>query len=695
MDALVFMKYVADIERVPADAWDPESGTLRRSRLQMVANPLDDHALMVARRLTENADGRIVALSMGPASAERICRRAVAYGAHDAVLVSDKAFAGSDTLATARVLARAAKVAEARFGLVDPVIVCGMQSPDGDTAQVPAEIAAHLDIPLFAYATEVRLSDGWIECTVMEREHHSRARLCRDAGGISAVVACTGFTEALPFHTTLSAMTRAAEAEIAVWDVSDLHLADDETGLAGSATKVVKIESVARAHGTGTRVVLDEADDPAAEVAEILSGLSGALSSDDQLADQSDHQSGDAPGPTPPSASSSRPTVPGTVSPGGAPPRTDSPGGVLPAESAPRVEVSAASESRTPDVGLPLGGPCVTLCELHGGAPTAATLELVGETRRLAEGLGFLAAALILADELSEATVEALVSAGANRIVRTYSSDAAEVDLDRRSHLLAAAIQRIGPSFVLVPASLMGRTVAALTAGRLGLGLTADCTGLAVYVEDGRARLYQTRPALGGNILATIVSKTQPEMATVRAGVFPRRRHALSEVPVEQIIVKAVPPAALKTERISTERVEEAGADAGADIVVAVGVGIGTREKLEQFVRPLVEALRRRFPVNVTLACSRAAVEADILPYPYQIGQTGKTVRPSLYLALGISGAIQHRLGMENSVRILSVNPDPDAPIHDVSSVSLIATIEQAVPLLTAALNSSVDHEAV
>lgn len=643
MDALVLIKYVADIERVPADAWDPETGTLRRSRLQMVANPLDDHALMIARKVTEDG-GRIVALSMGPASAERICRRALAYGADDAVLISDRAFAGSDTLATARVLARAATVAQRRFDLNDPVIVCGMQSPDGDTAQVPAEVAAHLDTPLFPYATDVRLSDGRLECTLMERDHHSLARIGAGSGPLRAIVACTGFTEALPFHTTLTELARAAEAEISVWDAEALGLAAGETGLAGSATKVVKIESVARARGSGTRIVLDEADDPAGEVADIFSRLSASLSSADGHGAKDEE-----------------------------PART------------------AAHSPSQPVVSA--GGPCVTVCEIHDREPTAATLELVGEARRLADELGLQAAALVLGDDLGGGTANALVSAGANRIVRLCSPDGPAGGLRRRSHLLASAIEQLDPTFVLVPASLMGRTVASFTAGRLGLGLTADCTGLEVRIEGDRARLYQTRPALGGNILATIVSKTRPEMATVRAGVFAPRQHEPVDVRVEQVEVCALPSELIETRPISTERVAEAGADAAADIVVAVGVGIGTREKLEQFVRPLVDALRRRFPVNVTLACSRAAVEADILPYPYQIGQTGKTVRPALYLALGISGAIQHRLGMENSVRILSVNPDADAPIHDVSTVSLVATIEQAVPLLTKAIDLSTAHE--
>jgi electron transfer flavoprotein alpha subunit len=142
----------------------------------------------------------------------------------------------------------------------------------------------------------------------------------------------------------------------------------------------------------------------------------------------------------------------------------------------------------------------------------------------------------------------------------------------------------------------------------------------------------------------------------------------------------------LRTETASTA---VRGADENADIVVAVGSGVGSRSRLDSYVRPFIQALEDRLGTSVTLACSRAAVEGDILPYPYQVGQTGKTVRPKLYVALGISGAIQHRLGMENSVLVVSVNPDPEAPIHDVSGFSIIGTIEETVPTMTRALRSS------
>jgi electron transfer flavoprotein alpha subunit len=239
--------------------------------------------------------------------------------------------------------------------------------------------------------------------------------------------------------------------------------------------------------------------------------------------------------------------------------------------------------------------------------------------------------------------------------------------------------------------------LSALAAAHLGAGLTADCTALGLddageTEESGtEPALLQIRPALGGNILATIVSTLRgaglPEMATVRSGVFPLRSYPdLPAIAAEDMSLRvAAPPAELIRSaefrgRQASER--RPGVDPDAEVIVAVGAGIGGPERLEGLVLPLRDALATHLDTRVSLACSRAVVDAGILPYEYQIGQTGKSVRPSLYIALGISGAIQHRLGMERSARVLAINPDDGAPIHAISDYSVIATIEEAVPLL-------------
>ncbi len=671
MDAIVLVKYVADVEDIPPDAWDLDTGTLRRGHLRMVANPLDDRALAAARALATGEHDRVVVISMGPRSAERVCRRAIAYGADEAVLLTDSAFAGADTLATARTLALAVERAISSFGLTDPVILAGMQSPDGDTAQVPAELAAVSGLPLLPYASSLRRLDHGIEVETVLRRGRRRVSL----RSLPAVVTLTPLAAALPFHASLSAFRTAATADVTRWRGSDLGLPADATGLAGSATRVTRIETVAHDRSATTRLVLEEADDPAAAVAEVVDALAAGLEGD----------------------GAGRPNTRAT-------PAVDDGGG------------SVADEPR----GRRAGAPIFVLAERTGDAVDAldeGSLELLGEARVLGDALGVDAVALVCGVAPSAATVETLASHGATAVLAALPAAGVSQAIDHHTTaaLVAAAALAHRPRTVLVPASLEGRTVSALAAALLGAGLTADCTGL----ELEPPAIVQVRPALGGNVLAWIVSTVRdrglPEMATVRSGVFAPRRFAAGRIPVDverpdlSGFADRLPPegwcsdagpdaadagvgggtlAGGDAPADDASRGRAAGVDVDADVIVAVGAGIGEAEAVDRLVEPLRTALAERFGVTASLACSRAAVEAGILPYEYQIGQTGKSVRPRLYIALGVSGAIQHRLGMEHSARILSVNPDPDASIHAVSDYAIVATAEDALPLLLRSLET-------
>ncbi|HKJ85431.1 MAG TPA: electron transfer flavoprotein subunit alpha/FixB family protein, partial [Spirochaetia bacterium] len=364
------------------------------------------------------------------------------------------------------------------------------------------------------------------------------------------------------------------------------------------------------------------------------------------------------------------------------------------------------------------------------------SLEILGEARRIADAVGTPSIAILCGLEPDDALIHTLSRHGATGVLvlqaapRAGSEIAAGSEIDsgsaaaallhhhRDATLIASAARLRRPRTILIAASLVGRTVSALAAGLLGAGLTADCTGLRLETADAGDHqptdpepevdawpgpaLLQIRPALGGNILATIVSTARaaglPEMATVRSGVFPLRVYDQREHEVPGLWdTETVPLAASDWTRAPVRTITDApaledeadgrtGADPDARVIVAVGAGIGSQDRLDMYITPLVGAIARAWRITTSLACSRAVVDAGILPYEYQIGQTGKSVRPALYVALGISGAIQHRLGMEHSARVLSVNPDPEAPIHAVSDYSIVGTIEEAVPLLLQAL---------
>ncbi|MDH4322289.1 MAG: electron transfer flavoprotein subunit alpha/FixB family protein, partial [Desulfobulbaceae bacterium] len=236
------------------------------------------------------------------------------------------------------------------------------------------------------------------------------------------------------------------------------------------------------------------------------------------------------------------------------------------------------------------------------------------------------------------------------------------------------------PEIVLAGATAIGRSVIPRVATILGAGLTADCTDLAIRAEDGA--LLQTRPAFGGNIMATIVCPdTRPQMATVRPLVM----KPLSRDDARQGEIVAVSPAAERL-RSRVRVVESVVAESEqaniteAEIVVAGGRGLDG-EKGFQLVRDLADAL------GGAVGASRAAVDAGWVGYPHQVGQTGKTVAPKLYVAAGISGAIQHVIGMQSAETIVAINKDPHAPIFDVATYGLVGDVFEILPKLTAKLN--------
>jgi electron transfer flavoprotein alpha subunit len=245
--------------------------------------------------------------------------------------------------------------------------------------------------------------------------------------------------------------------------------------------------------------------------------------------------------------------------------------------------------------------------------------------------------------------------------------------------VLAEAITQFKPAIVLIGATHIGRDLAPRLARRLELGLTADCTELAIDPREGH--LLQTRPAFGGNVMATILSKrTRPQMATVRPGIMkalPRDQGRRGEIiPLKVRLTKGD----LATKLLEVVKEKKGRVDLSqARIIVAGGRGCGS-EKGVRGLQELAEAL------GGELAGSRVAVELGWIPMERQIGQTGQSVRPELYIACGISGAIQHKAGMQNAKHIIAINKDPLAPIFEIADYRLVGDLQEIVPALTKAV---------
>ena len=232
------------------------------------------------------------------------------------------------------------------------------------------------------------------------------------------------------------------------------------------------------------------------------------------------------------------------------------------------------------------------------------------------------------------------------------------------------------PEVMFIGATFIGRDLGPRVAARLGTGLTADCTSL--DVDPDTKFLLATRPAFGGNLMATIACEAhRPQMATVRPGVFEKNNNPSSEATIEKVEVN-LKPEDIRTEIVEVHKEQKEIADiAEANIIVSGGRGVGAKENFK-LLEDLAEAL------GGTVGASRAAVDSGWREKDYQVGQTGKTVRPTIYIACGISGALQHLAGMQDSDYIIAINKDESAPIMKAADLAIVGDLNKVIPEIIA-----------
>lgn len=314
--------------------------------------------------------------------------------------------------------------------------------------------------------------------------------------------------------------------------------------------------------------------------------------------------------------------------------------------------------------------------EQHDGKVAGVAFELLTKARELSEKSGFTLCALLLSPN-GEPMCQDLFNYGAKKV---YALDNEKFDFyqnDFYSRTIADFIKEKTPEIVLYGATSVGRSLAPTVAAMLHVGLTADCTQLDYDVENGN--LLQTRPAFGGNIMATIISPNhRPQMATVRANVFQKEK--LSESESGEVEKKAVSLDGIKERMRRVKVVKETDANTvdlnGAQYIVSGGRGLGSPENFK-IVYDLAAEL------GAAVGASRATVDAGWISHHHQVGQTGKTVCPVVYIACGISGAIQHLAGMQSSDIIVAINKDAAAPIFDVADFGLVGDLNEIVPEIT------------
>ena len=688
---IVLVKQVPDVSLVTDQAFDPETGNLVRSRLPNVINELDTQALALAqsmRRLGGDPKAQVVALTMGPPMAEEVLRYSLARCVDAAVLLTDRALGGADTVATANPLAFAIrKIASDLLGGTDDyVILCGMQSVDGDTAQVPPQLAEEMGLSCIAYVTEVGRTDG-------------RFEFSRIISGGTQVVSCRQLPVVVtvakypyPLFAGFASTRRAHAVKVIQWGAEDIKAS--LIGVKGSKTTVIRVFPPAPT--TRKCIRLETAGDLAQVLADSLrkgqvqsgqvrtepymlpgrraSGLDRRFEATER--EQQDYQ-----------FLADKLKEFGVADPGQV-------------DQAVIQRIAEASRTRLNPATVQemlqgyratepaFKGAVWVVAEYDGRAVHTSTYELVGKARQLADALGVRVGVCVAGSGLDKVS-DGLIAAGADEVILVDHPLLAAFDPIVYRKAVADAVAAHWPQIVLYAATPQGRVLAPMISYRLGCGLTADCTGLDIRDVSRKgeiALLLQTRPALGGNVMATIRTKNSCcQMATIRPGVMtrlpadPKRRGRVIRHRVE-LTDRDLSWQVLHTERASAD------VDFGVDLIVSGGRGLQTQTAYQQMVGELCQVIADHLHVRVQKGASRSAVERGFAERAYQVGQTGTSVAPAVYLALGISGAIQHMIGVSKSQTIVAINSDPRAAIFKYADYFLVATVEQAVPSLTAAL---------
>ena len=310
------------------------------------------------------------------------------------------------------------------------------------------------------------------------------------------------------------------------------------------------------------------------------------------------------------------------------------------------------------------------------GKPAEVSWELLGVGADLAKARNVELCSLVVGDKVEHLCREAFAY-GASKVYLVDDPVFHYYRTESYYKSLCYLIEKYKPEIVLIGATGLGRDLAGAVATKLQTGLTADCTGLSI---DDKGFLLQTRPAFGGNIMATILTEyTRPQMSTVRPHVMPMPQKDISRTGTvirEKVPIKEEDIAVKVLEIIGDEKLDSVDV-AAADIIVSGGRGMCNTENYK-ILQELADEL------GGVVACSRAAVEAGWMPLERQVGQTGKTVRPKIYIACGISGAIQHLVGMQDSDTIIAINRDKQAPIFEVATYGIVGDLFQVVPAITA-----------
>ena len=605
MKIVVCVKYVPVVARIQ---FDYENKTIIREGVPSEVNPFDMLGLVRAVELKSAPDDQVVALCMGPPQARDGLLECLALGADRAILLTDRALAGSDTLATARALSLALKKE------APDLIICGRNSADSETGQVGPETAELMDIPHVGQVSKLDLNAD-SNTIVTERLTDEGYQVIECP--LPALVCVTeGVAE-----ETFPNREQLAEAETKpLQEVTCAQLSPDSSqfGAEGSPTWVEEIRLV---EPNRSGVIIEE-EDPQVAAEQAASLLKERLAE----LDSADNGSQTA----------------------------------QPTERFP--------SSRDKSIWV--------IAESWPANLAHVTLELLGKARELTSFTRSEVAAVLIGPAQPDLNGQ-LAAYGADRVLVLDNTGKGPVWGRQVVQSLAAAVHQAQPYAVLFASTPDGRDLASRVAARLALGLTGDAIDLEI---DEEGRLVQLKPALGGNVVAPILSKTLPNMVTLRPGLLtPVAPVVSSQAPVEAIAAASFdgPDVTVLEEHVQ----EDIGALelTQAQVVLGVGMGIGGPENLPQ-IQKLAHS------INASLATTRNVTHEGWLPVQIQVGISGRSITPKVYLAVGIRGAFNHTVGIQKAGVILALNQNRRHAIFKSADFGIVGDWNEFLPPLIEAL---------
>jgi electron transfer flavoprotein alpha subunit len=603
---------------------DPKTNNLIREGVPAVVNPTDLNAIEAALRFKDQFGAKVSVLTMGPPQAEQSLREAVAMGADAAYLLTDRAFGGADTLATSYSLWRAILKIEEQDGPTD-LAMFGKVAIDGETGQVGPGVAVRLGFPVITYCSKIvklDLSNRFIQA---ERRVEDGIELVQVP--LPCAITVTE-AENEPRQPTIDGLLRAKKAKITSFNKDAVKADPKRIGLGGSPTYVKKVTTPPPKKG--------------GEIKDLTNGGS----------------------PT----EAAKWLIDRLVQIGALGAKTDR------TEQLQEMTQQSQAEEEPPRQIPGDHGDVWVYVEHRNGIAARVSWELMGEGKRLARIYRTKVCAVIIGHNVGEQLAKEAFEYGADKVYLTEHPILKDYRSETYGKAFANLSNKYHPEVILMGGTNNGRDLAGVLATIIETGLIADCTSLDV---DEKGGFNGTRPDFGGKEMSTIVCpRTKPTMASVRTRVMkmPERVAGSSSEIIREPI--DLDESQVKEKILAFTPMEKAGAKLeNADVIVSGGRGLGNPRNFS-LIEELADAL------GAQVGATRAVVYLDWIGKEHQIGQTGVTVRARLYFAIGLSGAVQHLVGMQNSDTIVAINKDPDAPIFGVSHFGIVGDLFQIVPAI-------------